>query len=316
MKAKAVKLIKNKYIAVICALLCTMLWGTAFPLIKYDYALLHITHKDIGSMVLFAGIRFLLAGLMAFIIGMCINPKSMMIKRENIFAVASLGFVQTFMQYLFSAVGVGMTTATNTSIITGATSLVSVIMAGIFFSSDRLNFTKIIGCIIGFAGIILINIAGISFQGNTFAGDAIVLISTFCGAGGNIITKKAGKISPFAMTAWQLTFGGICLLILGIAFGGAIDLTNFMGMGIILWLAFVSSVSFMLWTVLLKYHQVSKIAVFNMLVPIFGTIISGIILGEDIYKPENLLALVLISAGIFLVNFTKMRNDKIIVQKL
>lgn len=315
MKAKAVKLIKNKYIAVICAVLCTMLWGTAFPLIKYDYAVLNITDKDIGSMVLFAGIRFILAGLMAFIIGICINSKSMMIKRENIFPIASLGFVQTFMQYLFSAVGIGMTTATNTSIITGSTSLVSVIMAGIVFSSDRLNFTKIIGCIIGFSGIILINISGISFQGNTFVGDTIVLISTFCGAGGNIITKKAGKISPFAMTAWQLTFGGLCLLVLGIALGGKIDLMNFPGMGIILWLAFVSSVSFLLWTILLKYHYVSKIAVFNMLVPIFGTIISGIILGENIYKPENLLALVLISSGIFLVNFTKMQDNKKIMQK-
>ena len=310
MKESAVKLIRNKYIAVICAVLCTLLWGTAFPLIKYDYAQFNITDKDVGSMVLFAGVRFILAGLMAFIIGICINPKSMMIKRENIFFIGSLGFVQTFMQYFFSAVGVGMTTATNTSIITGATSLVSVIMAGIFFASDRLNFTKIIGCVVGFAGIILINIAGMSFGGINFAGDIIVLISTFCGAGGNIITKKAGKISPFMITAWQLTFGGVCLTALGIAIGGTIDFTNLLGMGIILWLAFVSSVSFMLWTVLLKYHQVSKIAVFNMLVPIFGTVISGLLLGENIFKPENLLALILISLGIFLVNFKKMQDKK------
>jgi drug/metabolite transporter (DMT)-like permease len=310
MKEKVVHLLKNKYIAVLCAILCTSLWGTAFPLIKYDYAQFNITDSDMGSMVLFAGVRFLLAGIMAFIIGLCIHPKRMMLKKENIIPVASLGFVQTFMQYLFSAIGVGMTTATNTSIITGATSLVSVIMAGIFFASDRLTVRKILGCIIGFAGIIFINISSMSFGGVTFVGDVVVFLSTICGAGGNIITKKAGKISPASMTAWQLTFGGVCLVILGLILGGKLDFTNFVGMSIIIWLAFVSAVSFLLWTVLLQYHPVSKISVFNMLVPIFGTVISGIVLGEDIFKLQNLLALVLISAGIILVNLTQNARKK------
>lgn len=305
MKTKAVRIIKNKYAAVLCAVLCTSFWGTAFPLIKYGYSLLDITDSDIGSMVLFAGVRFLLAGIMAFAMGLCISPGSMMIGKSSIIPVAGLGLVQTFMQYLFSAIGVGMTSATNTSIITGATSLVSVIMAGIFFAADRLNFIKISGCVIGFAGIILINIAGASFGGATLAGDIMVLLSTICGASGNIITKKAGGISPAAMTAWQLTLGGICLTALGFGLGGAIDFSNLVAVGIIMWLAFVSAFSFLLWTALLKYHPVSKIAVFNMLVPIFGTVISGVVLGEDIFKIQNLIALVLISAGIIMVNREK-----------
>jgi drug/metabolite transporter (DMT)-like permease len=59
----------------------------------------------------------------------------------------------------------------------------------------------------------------------------------------------------------------------------------------------------------LKYHPAGKISVFNLLVPVFGTVLSGVVLREDILRIETFLALALISLGIFLVNYNKRSRE-------
>ncbi len=298
-----VALLKKKYIAYLGAVLCTELWGTAFPFIKLGYESLAIAEGDVGSKLLFAGQRFAIAGMLVFIVSLFFNKKSAIPKKADIVPVLLLGFVQTTLQYLFSYVGVGFTTATNTSVITGTTSLISVIMAGLLLKNDKLTIIKIAGCIIGFSGIFFVNFGSLNFVSVTFLGDLLTLISAFCGAGGNIITKKvAGNRNPVTLTAFQLFFGGVLLIVAGIVSGGATDYNSVKSVLILCWLSFVSATAFLLWTILLKYHPVSRISVFNMLVPVFGTLWSGILLGEDILKWQNLLSLILISFGIILVN--------------
>lgn len=296
-------LLKNKYFAYVGAFVCSALWGTAFPIIKLGYARLDIAQSDIPSKLLFAGERFALAGILVFIFGLIILRKPPVLGKNELLPASALGVVQTTLQYLFAYVGVGFTTAVNTSIITGTVSVISVLMASFFFKNDRLNLLKIIGCFLGLFGIVCVNIADFSFASVTFLGDIIVLLSAISGAGGNIITKKIsdGK-NPVSLTAFQLFSGGVILLIIGLIFGGKTNFSDLSGIIILLWLAVISSVSFLLWTALLKYNPVSRITVFTMLVPIFGTVWSFVLLGEEILKIENLVSLALITAGIVLVN--------------
>ena len=102
--------------------------------------------------------------------------------------------------------------------------------------------------------------------------------------------------------------GSAVLLCAGFVMGGRLDLTNLNGSLILLWLAFVSAAAFTVWTAVLKYHPAGRISVFNLLVPVFGTVLSGIVLGENVMRPETLAALLLISAGIVLVNLRR-RGD-------
>lgn len=295
-------IIKNKYFAYFGALVCVAFWGTAFPIIKLGYRELSISGSDIASKLLFAGERFTLAGIMVFVFGLIFYRKPPIVKRKELMPVAFLGIVQTALQYLFAYIGVGFTTASNTSVITGTVSIISVLLAALFFKDDKFNIFKTIGCAAGFAGIICVNFFDFSLSPITFLGDFIVLLSAFSGAFGNIITKKIseGK-NPTAVTAFQLFIGGVILLIVGLVLGGR-TFFNCNSVLILLWLSFVSSVSFLLWTALLKYHPVSRITIFTMLVPIFGTVWSFILLGEDIMRAENLISLLLISLGIVFVN--------------
>ncbi len=295
-------ILKKRWVAYLGALLCVALWGTAFPVIKLGYSVLAI--DSAGSRIMFAGERFALAGILVFVFGLIAYRKSLILKKNELLPVALLGFVQTALQYLFAYIGVGLTTATNTSILTGTVSIISVVAAAVFFrKSDRMTVSKIIGCVVGLIGIAVVNIKDFSVGSATLLGDFVVLLSAFSGAGGNIITKKisSGK-NPVTVTAYQLFFGGALLIIVGLALGGTTRYTSAEGIVILIWLALVSAVSFMLWTALLKHNPVSRITIFTMLVPIFGTFWSWILLGEDILNIGNLISLVLISAGIVLVN--------------
>lgn len=303
--------LEKKYTAFIGAIICTALWGTAFPFIKLGYESLSITESDLGSKLLFAGERFALAGVLVFVASLFLIKKSAIPKKTDIAPILVLGFVQTTLQYLFSYVGVGFTKATNTSVISGTASLISVILAGIFLRSDELTPMKITGCIVGFSGIFFVNAGDLNFGSFTFLGDFLILLSAFCGAGGNIITKKiAPNRNPFMLTAFQLFVGGVLLMLFGIFAGGKTSFVNIKSVGILIWLSFVSAISFLLWTILLRYHPVSRISIFNMLIPIFGTLWSGVLLGEEIIKWQNFVSLILISAGIILVNIRKKQEKQ------
>ena len=67
------------------------------------------------------------------------------------------------------------------------------------------------------------------------------------------------------------------------------------------YMVLLSAVAFSLWTVLLKHNPVGLVAVFNFLVPVFGAALSAIFLGESVFEWKNLLALVLVCAGIAIV---------------
>lgn len=282
------------------AIFCTLLWGTAFPFIKLGYAAFAV--ESVGDKLLFAGLRFGLAGLMVLVVACVTQRRFALPDSRGVLPVLLLGLCQTFAQYLFTYIGIGLTSGTNTSIITACASFLTVLAAPLFFRGDRLTWRKLLGCALGFGGVLLVNQGG-GISSETLLGDVLIFGSTVCAAGGNFIAKRvSGGRSPVTVTAWQLMFGGALLTAVGLALGGRLDLLNLRGTVILLWLAFVSAAAFTVWTALLKYHPAGKIAVFNLLVPVFGTALSGVLLGEHVFRAETAISLLLIAAGIVLVN--------------
>ena len=66
----------------------------------------------------------------------------------------------------------------------------------------------------------------------------------------------------------------------------------------------ISAVAYTLWGVLLKYNPVSRVSVFGFMNPVFGVLLSALILGESAQALSiyALAALVLVSLGIYVVN--------------
>ncbi len=301
---KRQSILDNRIIACVLAIFCTLLWGTAFPFIKLGYSSFEIAQGDIGAKLLFAGLRFTIAGLMVYIVSAFALKKIPRLSKSELAPVAVLGIVQTAAQYVFTYIGIGFTSGTNTSIITACASFFTVLAAPLFFKSDKITPLKIFGCILGFFGVLAINGIG-ALSIDTLFGDIMILLSTVSAAAGNLISKKiAENRNPIKVTAFQLITGGVVLIALGLLLGGRLSFNSLKSLLILIWLAFVSAAAFAIWTALLKHHPASVITVFNLFVPVFGTLLSGFMLGENVFRPRTFISLLLISAGIAAVNMS------------
>ena len=286
------------------AVFCTLLWGSAFPCIKIGYELFGISAGDIPSKLIFAGARFFLAGLIVLSCGLFADRRSMKLTRRDILPVGTLGFFQTFLQYLLLYIGLVSVSGTRSSILTSVSAFGSVILSALFFKSDGLTPPKLIGCAAGAAGIIYMNI-GADGGGFSLAGDGLVILSNLSGAAGNVISKKIARgRSPVQLSAWQLIFGGGSLLLSGMITGGRLIPGGAGAVLLLLYLAAMAGIAFMIWTMLLFHNSVSRVAVYTLLIPVFGTMWSAIFLGESIFTLTNLISLLLVCSGIFIVNYS------------
>ena len=289
------------------ALLCTALWGSATPFIKTGY--LHCLPKqDVPSILLFAGTRFALAGIITVIIYSIARKKFLYPKKENILKVASVSAFQTVLQYIFFYIGLANTTGVKGTIASGTGTFFSIIIASLIFRQEKLTVKKVVACLVGFIGIIVVNLNGLELTMN-FLGDGFVILSAAAYGVSSVLTKRYSKYEdPVVISGYQFVGGGIFMMIIGLAFGGRISLTSGTGIAVLVYLAFLSAIAYSVWGILLKHNPVSKVTVFCFMTPVFGTILSMLMLrGEDSkVKPLNLIiTLVLVCTGILMINYQK-----------
>ena len=300
-----IKFYTNRKNIILLATLCCILWGSAYPSIKVGYELFNISSNDIPSKLIFAGYRFALAGIIVLLYEIILKKDIFIFSKRQYSQMAVLGLIQTTIQYIFFYIGMSYTSGVRGSIINGTGTFVSIILAHFIYKNDKLNFNKILGCIIGFSGVILVNLNGGSGLGKgivTLRGEGFIVVAAITFALGAIYSKEITKnIDASIVTGYQLFIGGVILTILGIAFGGKLNGFNFKSTILLTYMALLSSVAFVIWTQLLKFNKVGMISVFNFLVPVFGTLLSGIFLGENIFDIKILISLVLVCIGIYQV---------------
>ncbi|EEA02405.1 protein of unknown function DUF6 transmembrane [Burkholderia sp. H160] len=288
---------------VIVATVCCLLWGSSFPAIKIGYALLGITQIDIPSKLIFAGYRFVLAGLLLLILAALSKKPVFDLNRRNGAQLMLLGLTQTAIQYVFFYIGLAYTSGVRGSILNSTTTFFSVLLAHFIYKNDKVSPRKALGCLLGFAGVMVVNFGDGLFEfAFTLLGEGFIVIAAFVLSAASIYGKRISQsMDVMVMTGYQLGFGGAVLLASGYATGGSLHTFTPASMVLLAYLASLSAVAFTLWSLLLKYNQVGRVTVFNFLVPVFGTVLSAICLNENIMELKNLVALVLVCAGIWLV---------------
>ncbi|MEG0050862.1 MAG: DMT family transporter [Terrisporobacter sp.] len=293
---------QKKYVVLFLAIICTALWGSAFPFIKIGYELFNISGDDLFSKLLFAGLRFTLAGIVVLIYYYFTTKNFPKLKKENFKGLFLLGFIQTTLEYFFIYLGLFYTSGVKSNILNSSSVFIMVILAHFLFEDDKLDKSKIYGCFIGFLGVLLVNLDGLksSFSLN---GDIFIVLGASCFAIGSLIGKFiSNKEDSIIITGYQLFLGGFILFIAGLLGGGKLIFTSLSSYMLLLYLILLSSLAFTIWTILLKYNNVGKISIFNFLTPLFGTIFSAIFLHENILEVKNIIALILVCIGIYIVN--------------
>ena len=327
MQTKHASVLQKTPVVFLLALLCCALWGSAFPCIKFGYEWLHIAQNDAASQLLFAGLRFMLAGCLTIVLFPLLTARRRILwpNRQAFSKIVILAMLQTFLQYLFFYIGLSHTTASKASVLNSLHVFVAVLAACLLFHQERLGFNKIVACVLGFAGVVLVNISGGGGMQISLLGEGFMLFAAVSYAFSSVVLKRFAQTQdPVMLSGWQFLLGGVLLCLVGVCAGGRIDfvshvgvsnvpgspleafvfaLARWRGVWMLLYLALVSAVAYAVWGILLRENPVSRITVFGFLNPICGVVLSVLLRGEgDMLHWRNLIALCLVCAGIVLAN--------------
>lgn len=335
-QTKHASVLQKTPVVFLLALLCCALWGSAFPCIKFGYEWLHIAQNDAASQLLFAGLRFMLAGCLTIVLfPLLTTPRRILLPNRRAFSnIVILAMLQTFLQYLFFYIGLSHTTASKASVLNSLHVFVAVLAACLLFHQERLGRNKIVACMLGFAGVVLVNISGGGGMQISLLGEGFMLFAAVSYAFSSVVLKRFAQTQdPVMLSGWQFLLGGVLLCLVGVCAGGRIDfvshvgvsnvpgspleafvfaLARWRGVWMLLYLALVSAVAYAVWGILLRENPVSRITVFGFLNPICGVVLSVLLRGEgDMLHWRNLIALCLVCAGIVLANInTDTRTKK------
>ena len=295
---------KDKKNSILIAMLCAILWGSAFPVLKITYSEMNMLPSDYNAKVFLAGLRFFIASLMLFAFVKFIQRESIRIEKKNVSWIIVLGLLQTTFGYFFFYNGLANTTAMKGAVLGTLENFLVVIGAHFIYKNDKMNLQKIVGLFTGLLGVIIVNWgSGFSMEFK-FVGEGFMIISAICSAVATFLAKNKGKtMNVFLMTAWQMFLGSIIMLFFGIPVikAGTFHF-NEIAFILLIYSAILSAVAFSLWYVLLTYHKAGDISLYKFMIPVSGAILSVIFIPGEIITINLIIALMLVSLGIVFIN--------------
>ena len=289
----------------LAAVTANLLWGSASPGIKLGYRFFDIASSDMMSQILFAGVRFTLAGLLTILFGSLMRRRVMIPKRSSWGMVFTLAMMQTVIQYTFFYIGLSHAPGFKGPILSPTSTFFALLIAAFIFRQEKLTAKKVIGCMIGFAGVLVISLDGKLTGGVSFIGEGFLVLSAASyGCSSVFIKRYSNREDPVVLSGWQFFTGGLIMTAASLIGGGKLHAVSSYAWPLMLYLGSLSAVAYALWSLLLQRHPVSKIMVYSFLNPVFGVFLSAFLLGEAkvLNIPRCLLAMVLVCLGVWIVN--------------
>ena len=287
---------------VLLALTAAVAWGWAYPLIKLGMSELGILPSMTGGKMFFAGIRFCVSGLIILLVAQRGHRSFKVVAPKDWGFILLFSLFNTTLHYAFFYFGLSHSEGARAAILNSMSVFTVVILACVFFKTDRMTKRKITGCLLGFVGILALNLGGKESGRFTWLGDGMIILNALCGATASLMTRGLSRrVDVFVGTGYALAIGGALLVVRGWLMGGTLPRVTPWGLVILLLLIAISSLGFSLYNKLLSCNPVGKVAIFNSLIPVVGAITSCMCLGETFYW-KYVLAGVLATAGIYVIN--------------
>ena len=221
--------------------------------------------------------------------------------------------VQTILQYFFFYGGLTRCPGVKSSVILATNVFASLLIAALLFKQEKLTILKILGCVVGFVGVVLVTVTGKSLDYHiSFGGEGVIFLSSICyGLSGCLMKSFSRDENTVMLSGWQFTFGGAVMIFTGFCLGGRFSGFTPLSVLLLVYLVFISAVAYTLWGLLLAHNDVSRVVIFGFLNPVFGVLLSSIFLHEQSQTGfVTIISLILVCIGIFVVNFRKKTGDK------
>jgi probable blue pigment (indigoidine) exporter len=279
----------NRYLFGMLVILATSLMGSSFAVGKIGLSYV--------SPLLLVGIRFTMAGLA---MALWVRNKRLPASFQDWTRLFIVGLFQT--TGVMGCIILSMRTISSgeTSILTFVNPLLIVIL-GTGFLGLKYRMSQWLGVLIGFAGVFVT----LGFHLQLTTGTWLGLGSALSWSIATLMVKKWGsQFDTWVMTAYQMLFGGLLLLLLSAVMESPRLVISATSIEVVVYLTIMGSiVQFATWYYLLSRGDPGKISAFLFLAPFFGVLSGWLILGEVIHRYVYLGGLC-IFIGIFLVNWT------------
>ncbi|MCR5692318.1 MAG: DMT family transporter [Eubacterium sp.] len=284
---------------IVFAVLAMFAWGCAFPYVKMGMEEFGIG-TNVDKMV-FAGCRFFLAGLVCLLTSLVMGKSIRPPKGKTFAWMALYGLENTTIHYAIFYIGLSNCQGSKASMIDSLSTFFTILFAKIFFK-EKFGLRRVLGCLLVLGGVVFINMGGNFDSQFRLEGDGLLIISALLGGLGGILARRLGQeMEVMVATGYGLALGGGLLGILGLFMGGQMKALTWRGVYLMTVLVAISVLGFLLYNKLLVYWPVGKVAVFNGLIPVFGTLMSCLTLGEQFYF-RYVFVLVAIVLGIEIIN--------------
>lgn len=281
----------------IWAILVMLLWGSLFPTVKLGYQVYGIS--TIGDILFFAGVRFTICGGIICLYSFMRNKEKFLPVKKSIAPILLSGVFAIILHYSFTYTGLQLTDSSKTAILKQLGALFYVCFSAVFFKEDRLTLRKLVGVLLGFTGIVVINISSgrVVFQ----LGDILIIAASFCTVFSNVISKKVfQKVEPITATGCSQLFGGLVLLTVGKVLGGHMSFSLDHTALIFGYICMASIFGYCIWFKIVKNGELSKLFIIKFSESVFASVCGAILLGEHIFKIQYIIAFILISLGIYI----------------
>ena len=276
-----------------------LLWGTLFPTVKLSYSAFDISTT--GDILFFAGMRFVVCGGVICLFSLITDKASFKPAKSSILPILLAGLFSIILHYACTYSALQLTDSSKTAILKQVGVLFYVCFSSLFFKDDKLSVKKLIGALLGFAGIIVINlnVDGISFN----IGDLLIIIASFCSVFSSIISKKVFvTVKPITATGISQLFGGVVLAIIGRAMGGSMTVTASLSSLLFVYICIASVVSYCIWFTVVKSGELSRLFIIKFAEPAFACIFGAMLLNENIFQWQYILSFLFIAGGIYISN--------------
>lgn len=286
-------------------MLLSMIWGSNMAFIK-------IASRDIAPLFM-AGIRSLVASICLYI---WMKARGMVLFPSGIVAVHGIvaGLLFGF-EFGLMFVGLKYTLASRGYVLLYTAPFVAALGAHFFLTGDRVNLWKVSGLLLAFGGVVVLFLKKLgSFSFEALPGDILFIIAGIAWAATTVYIKKylAQRADPLQILFYQLLFSAPFLLVIGLIFEQPVvsGFSPVTGFALFYQCIIVAFLSYLAWFVLVSRYPVSLLHAFSFFTPVFGVIFSGILILGEAISPNLVIALILVSLGMVLVNYRPLRQTE------
>lgn len=281
------------------------IWGSTWLFIK-------IGLNDLPPLS-FAAIRFVIAAAILWVIVFLRRlrvPKSM----RDVLLLAGTGVLGFTVNYGLIFWGEQYISSGLAALLQSTIPAFGLLIAHLHLPAERMTPAKVFGVVLGVIGVGVIFSNQLTLSGpRALAGSVAIVISAAGAAYSNVLIKAHGaKIEPTIISAMQMTFGLIPILIIGLIWEGNPLNFRWSGMALVslFYLAIVGSViAFILYYWLVQHMDVTKSMLIALVTPVTAVILGMIVLREQL-DWRTLVGGVLVLGGIALVVIRRQKKEE------